>query len=479
MIMNTAKYPRRKSLLSRTVTPFMFALLCIVWQPAVTHAQGQWTTNGNDISNTNTGNVGIGTSTPATALHVPERGIQIGTSGTAGNNFHFVSDLNTGPRGLRLYNGNYGSGTLLFTVASGGNFGIGTGSPGGKLVVKGAGTGSTAPGQFTIQGDTGQSMFMDFRDSTDGLSRRFIADPNKDFYLQTYTGGVFRNDLFVAGTTGSVGIGTTAPAGPLHVQMVGGVAGWDKVILNATSEWGDGVNLKYATIGSGGAAGIMLSNPHVTWRDNRSTVRMGRVGGVVGGAVWDAGLLTGDAWGVARNNGLANPFMLINSGGNVGIGTTAPTAKLHVAGDVVVDGVINAKYQDVAEWVETTQQLSAGTVVVLDTERSNHVLAATEAYDTKVAGVVSAQPGLLLGEAGADKVKVATTGRVKIKVDATKGAIKVGDLLVTSGEAGVAMKSEPLLLGNTPIHRPGTLIGKALEPLASGKGEILVLLSLQ
>jgi hypothetical protein len=29
------------------------------------------------------------------------------------------------------------------------------------------------------------------------------------------------------------------------------------------------------------------------------------------------------------------------------------------------------------------------------------------------------------------------------------------------------------------MHMPGTLIGKALEPLATGKGEILVLLSLQ
>lgn len=29
------------------------------------------------------------------------------------------------------------------------------------------------------------------------------------------------------------------------------------------------------------------------------------------------------------------------------------------------------------------------------------------------------------------------------------------------------------------MHRPGTLIGKALEPWARGSGEILVLLSLQ
>jgi hypothetical protein len=43
----------------------------------------------------------------------------------------------------------------------------------------------------------------------------------------------------------------------------------------------------------------------------------------------------------------------------------------------------------------------------------------------------------------------------------------------------MAMKSEPLDLAGVKLHRPGTLIGKALEPLAGGEGEIVVLLSLQ
>ena len=50
---------------------------------------------------------------------------------------------------------------------------------------------------------------------------------------------------------------------------------------------------------------------------------------------------------------------------------------------------------------------------------------------------------------------------------------------MTSEVEGVAMKSVPVDLGGTQIHRPGTIIGKALEPLANGRGEILVLLSLQ
>jgi hypothetical protein len=33
--------------------------------------------------------------------------------------------------------------------------------------------------------------------------------------------------------------------------------------------------------------------------------------------------------------------------------------------------------------------------------------------------------------------------------------------------------------GGVSMHHPGTIIGKALEPLEKGKGEIIVLLSLQ
>src|SRR5205085_11417141 len=101
------------------------------------------------------------------------------------------------------------------------------------------------------------------------------------------------------------------------------------------------------------------------------------------------------------------------------------------------------------------------------------------ACDMHVAGGVSAQPGVILGQGGSGGVLVATTGRVKVNVDAARHPIKIGDLLVTSGRPGMAMTSQPIRAGGTLIHRPGTIIGKALEPLASGKGEILVLLSLQ
>ncbi|MDX6403189.1 MAG: hypothetical protein QOH70_644 [Blastocatellia bacterium] len=181
----------------------------------------------------------------------------------------------------------------------------------------------------------------------------------------------------------------------------------------------------------------------------------------------------------------ANSNIYFQPTGNVGIGTSSPTSKLHVIGDgnvtgnLTVGGNIAAKYQDVAEWVPSSEQIPSGTVVVLDPTKSNQVISSTQAYDTRVAGVVSEQPGIALGESGAGKVLVATTGRVRVRVDATKSPIHIGDLLVTSEVSGAAMKSEPIKVGGRLMHMPGTLIGKALEPLEKGSGKILVLLSLQ
>ena len=128
---------------------------------------------------------------------------------------------------------------------------------------------------------------------------------------------------------------------------------------------------------------------------------------------------------------------LVAPNGNIGIGVVpGATEKLRVAGNVVVDGNIGAKYQDVAEWVETDVPLEAGTVVIVDPARPNRVVPSQRAYDTRVAGAVSAQPGLILGEQGEGKSTVAQSGRVRVKVDATYGAIKIGDLLVTSPGPG-------------------------------------------
>src|SRR5581483_5456451 len=123
---------------------------------------------------------------------------------------------------------------------------------------------------------------------------------------------------------------------------------------------------------------------------------------------------------LGRANGVTK--FLIDKDGNV-----------NVTGTLTATSVVNAVYgQDVAEWVQADHEIPAGTVVILNPEKNNQVMPSTVAYDTTIAGVVSAQPGMILGRGGVNKCTVATSGRVRVRVDATKGAIHIGDLLVTS-----------------------------------------------
>jgi hypothetical protein len=221
------------------------------------------------------------------------------------------------------------------------------------------------------------------------------------------------------------------------------------------------------------------------FQSHASSRTVSRFGTVLGG--WNEFLsVTGN--GLILGTLAATPMVLgtgsvarmtILGNGRVGIGTAAPTVEFEVNGTIKATSVINAVYQDLAEWVPASVDMAPGTVVVVNGDKNNEVRPSSTSYDTAVAGVVSARPGIVLGEGSAAKEMIATTGRVKVHVTAANGPIRVGDLLATSEQAGVAMKSQPLDLAGTKIHRPGTLIGKALEPLAAGEGEILVLLSLQ
>lgn len=162
-----------------------------------------------------------------------------------------------------------------------------------------------------------------------------------------------------------------------------------------------------------------------------------------------------------------------------GAGTTRLTVNGNIAATGKVTGIIHAVYQDIAEWVPATGDVTPGTVVVLNESRINEVMPSSRAYDTAVAGVVSPQPGVILGHDGPGKAQIATTGRVRVRVDATQRPVRIGDILVTSSKPGMAMVSEPMDFNGRKFHQPGTILGKALEPLASGEGDVLVLLSLQ
>jgi len=103
----------------------------------------------------------------------------------------------------------------------------------------------------------------------------------------------------------------------------------------------------------------------------------------------------------------------------------------------------------------------------------------SQPYSTLVAGVCSTQPGLpgttrkIADSAPADEVPLAVVGIVPCKVTTENGAIRIGDLLVSSSTPGDAMK------GTDRTRMLGAVVGKALEPLMEGQGVIQVLVTLQ
>jgi hypothetical protein len=123
------------------------------------------------------------------------------------------------------------------------------------------------------------------------------------------------------------------------------------------------------------------------------------------------------------------------------------------------------------------EKVAPGTVMVIDSEGS--LQACDRAYDKCVAGVISGagkyKPAIVLDkqESSKNRMPIALMGKVYCKVDASYGAIEVGDLLTTSATLGYAMKADD------PMKAFGAVIGKALRPIESGKGLIPILIALQ
>ena len=143
------------------------------------------------------------------------------------------------------------------------------------------------------------------------------------------------------------------------------------------------------------------------------------------------------------------------------------------AGDIIL------RNSDCAEDFEVMdgQEVEPGSVMVI--EQEGKLRQSTEAYDKRVAGVVSGagehHPGIVLGRipSNGKTMPIALAGKVFCKVDAGQASIQVGDLLTTSDIPGCAMKAME------QAKSFGSVIGKALRPLDDGRGLVPILVALQ
>jgi hypothetical protein len=255
------------------------------------------------------GKVGIGTTSPGQALVVKGRisadhtgnAFPLSVNSDQSTSGIILTDAGTTSNVVLRSNGNdfqiRTNGANRVTVDSSGNVGIGRTDPDTVLHVNGA---------VTISSDTGVgNTHFPF---TDGRFY-YTADPETggtgDHVFRHYSGGSYVEQMRIL-EGGKVGIGTNSPVAGLDISTTAGDTwtsnGWDSgIILNAASvlRWREAGGVNYGIGNSGGTLYFMSSTSSTT--------------------------------GAA-----ADYRMVINSSGQVGIGTTDPTAGYEL--DVIGDG---------------------------------------------------------------------------------------------------------------------------------------------
>jgi len=178
-----------------------------------------WAANGNDISNTNSGNVGIGTTSPEILLTLSKTTnntslgfFNTGTNAanrnwTVGSNDQLFGDFVI--KTSNAIGGNpISAGVARLYISPTGNVGIGTDSPLGKLQV-------TLPAYDNEDTNSQQAIFG--VDNGGGLRIGYNETSNKG-YINVLKPAVAWGSLVLQSGGGNVGIGTTSLTVPLEVN---------------------------------------------------------------------------------------------------------------------------------------------------------------------------------------------------------------------------------------------------------------------
>lgn len=257
--------------------------------------------------------------------------------------------------------------------------------------------------------------------------------------------------LFSTVSSGGTNIATTYLPGDLPP-----IGSWLLADPNSAGNFlfGLGINLGWSTPG--------------TWQLNGDTANNG------GAAI------------LGSNAGPLGFYMIPSTGGSAQTLTNSQLAAdlaalLDTSGNFRARGTITGGGADYAESVAVHgdhQIYKPGDVLVIGAGRRKFQLS-HEPYAKNVAGIYSTKPGVLGTDHPLDKadsageIPLAIAGIVPCNVTTENGPIQPGDLLVTAFTPGYAMK------GTQKSKLVGAILGKALEPLRTGKGTILILVALQ
>ncbi|MCD4792303.1 MAG: hypothetical protein K8R54_03655 [Bacteroidales bacterium] len=349
------------------------------------YALGFITNNTTRLHITNSGYVGIGTTGPSQKLHVAGGSINLdanyelrfrnrGDLGVFEDNnyglsvmapeeliFHIDANDNNTNKYFAIVNNQAIKGSNaneLFRVQENGNVGIGTTNPGAKLQVANTSvsnwTWTSLSGSVSLelgQNSAGNVGSVKLNSYTAGQFV-FIRPSNGNYHIDATTGQYYFNwDESVRGTNhgvfhmaneagtenvrlhtsgnswlngGNVGIGTSSPSQGLHVAGNSLVTGYTYIGSTDAYFYRDAAN--------------RIATPDQFYvQSSSANTYLYSANTYLGASSGDAIHLRGNSFDWTSGGG-----GIINTSGNVGIGTTSPSEKLEVAGDVRVAGEIQA-----------------------------------------------------------------------------------------------------------------------------------------